>query len=403
MGAGSGGTSAVYNLTLNQPVSPPFPTPDASLVNSVLLYNFSPFLVQVKLGTSNAWLGAWMVDKFTIANQSITLTPILAVGGAASNSTGQITAAWILEGDDLTDVGTYPAPLFHLAQSLTLVWPDGDPAIILGPGPQIEFIEDGTGKVLTTLSPTVSEWDNSTNTGRIRIEPNGEAGTGTYPNIIFDVANTPGGYLNPMWMQAIPDSVGNPQFSINDGVYTSTIWPNNLRQLLFFRHNSISTIGAIDTTSQAAFGGQLWWTDTDIKLTVANNGAEMNSAQITRTNSFTTLPWQTGIWQNLTLANGWTVFGAPYSAAQWRLCSDGFIHLRGLIVPGTIADGTIIASVPAAAVPGQQKFLPIANDGGVPDTRVVVTTGGNIQIFGLSSAHDLSFDGMLYESGAYMA
>lgn len=381
---GTGGTSSIYTIVNGQTIQIPLPT-DGSLVDSVLLYNYSPFLVQVRIGTANAWLSAWMVERITLGNASgVACTAVQPVGGAASTSTGNITAAFILKGDDLSDVGTYPAPLFHVNQFLNIYYPDGDIAIAIGPGEEIQFFDDITGAVQLLITPGTTEWINSNNTGMIWINANGGFGTGGWPEIDFFSANTPGGYMQPAFINAVADGAGNPQIGINSTLYT------------------FGSIGIRD---------RLWLSSGAIFLDIINTltQAELNAIQLTPTNTFSIFPLQTGTWQNLTLQNSWTNFGTPYSNAQYRLASDGFIHLRGLVTTGTRADGTIIATLPSGFFPPAQKYLSTTSNVAnlsISNPQIVVDTSGNIKIFGISgysSAVQIVLDGLLFESLAYMS
>jgi hypothetical protein len=386
-------------------------------VNSVLLYNFSPFLVNVRLGTSNAWLGAWMVDKFTVNNQSITCTPVQSVGGAAANSAGNLTAAWILEGDDLTDVGTYPAPLFHLAQSLTIVWPDGDPAIQLGPGPVIEFLDDITGMVSTIIEPQGAEWINATNTGLIIINPNGDVSTGNFPAIDFQTALTSGAYTQNAWIQANADHLGNAQIGINNCSYDSSYFPGVfLRERLWLTGtgptglSNTSQLGNIEVNTETLYGGQLFFGDGGISMNFYNAGTKKSGIVLQEFNNFADNPIQVGAWTNLTMLNGWSANGAPFSTPQYRLCSDGFIHFRGVMHGGTLTDGTLICNVPNAFAPPQEKYIRIVTDGGGVNGRMLLlpqNTGAgtptDFQIFGLNGTSNVGLDGLMYESAAYMS
>lgn len=103
----------------------------------------------------------------------------------------------------------------------------------------------------------------------------------------------------------------------------------------------------------------------------------------------------TEVWHGLTFANGWANFGAPYNTGAVRLMPDGTALLRGLIVGGTGADGTVIANLPAPYRPLGQVIFSVG--GGTPNKSngVVVTTGGAVQVYGVSAAPG---DGVSLES-----
>lgn len=398
MGAGTGGTSTVQSITNGQTVSIPLPT-DGSLVNSVLIYNYSPFLVQVTLGTSNAWLSAWMVDKFTLTNVSnIKCNATQVVGGASPSSTGQITAAFVLEGDDLTDIGTYPAPLFHLAQFLDIVYPDGNPAVQIGPGESITMMDDATGNVTSEWTPTLFEFINSANTGRIRILPNGDPTTGNFPGIYYDTALTPGAYLNTAWMQANPDALGNPQIGINSGAYTDTSGHHNTRgRLLMVDH--VSVLQNIDTTTQGALGGAFEASDTNATMryydTASSNSTGLVIDSLTRARIDVALQLDLA-WTNLAPAGGWSTAGVPNPPFGYRRLSSGVTQFRGTLLGGAIADGTQIATLPAGTFNSAvQTFARVGYTGaGGSGSRVTIDPAGNMTIAGMSGGAGLiMFDG----------
>lgn len=407
---GTGGTSAIYSIVNGQTVQIPLPT-DGSLVDSVLLYNYSPFLIQVRIGTANAWLSAWMVERITLGNASgVACTAVQPVGGASASSTGSITAAFILKGDDLSDVGTYPAPLFHVAQFLDVYYPDGDIAIGIGPGQQINFYDDVSGDITITLIPGAAGFTNDSNTAQVQILSNGAAGAGNFPGVYFLTSTAPGVYNQPAWIQANPDSNGNPQLGINNGLYTSSATGDILRQRMFMGNDVESQLGAIVAATQALVGGQLLWGDTTQQLAVYSAASALqNFLTLQAASTSSQFPIQVGAWTNITLANGWSNFGAPYSNAQARIASDGFVHLRGLLTTGTRTDGTIIGTLPAGMLPPTQKYLSTTSNVAnlsASNPQIVVDTAGNLKIFGISAysiAVQIVLDGLLFESNAYMA
>lgn len=89
-------------------------------------------------------------------------------------------------------------------------------------------------------------------------------------------------------------------------------------------------------------------------------------------------------WQALTPGNGWT---QTASQSVFGFRQEGMrIHLRGQITPGTITDGTTLATLPAGSRPAHQVALRVAGGGTSPTlaaTKILIGTDGTIKIYGI--------------------
>lgn len=104
--------------------------------------------------------------------------------------------------------------------------------------------------------------------------------------------------------------------------------------------------------------------------------------------------WHTGNltdsgWQSLTLQNGWTNTGGAWATAQCRKFGSK-VTVRGVISPGTTANGTLIATLPTGFRPSaQQQFVVGALALGAP-TNMRVATNGQITIYDASGSQPTS-------------
>lgn len=96
-------------------------------------------------------------------------------------------------------------------------------------------------------------------------------------------------------------------------------------------------------------------------------------------------------WRALSLLNGWTNQAAPKAAAQWRFIPlMNAIEVVGCIVPGTLTDGTTVASGITPA-PVTQLLLSVSASGGTAVNTPVMylDPGGNLKIQSIPSGTTL--------------
>jgi type II secretory pathway pseudopilin PulG len=86
-------------------------------------------------------------------------------------------------------------------------------------------------------------------------------------------------------------------------------------------------------------------------------------------------------WTAPALQNGWVPFSSGYANAEYKKGADGIVNLHGLIKSGTVANGTVIASLPVGYRPKydiicEETTYDPANSSGY--ARIDVTSAGNI-------------------------
>jgi hypothetical protein len=102
----------------------------------------------------------------------------------------------------------------------------------------------------------------------------------------------------------------------------------------------------------------------------------------------------TPTWTAATLENSWVNFGSGYTEAAYYKDAYGFVHLHGTIKNGTTTDGTTILTLPAGFRPAMHCNFLASNNGNV--ASIVVTSTGGITIGGLTSATELSLNGIYF-------
>ena len=78
-----------------------------------------------------------------------------------------------------------------------------------------------------------------------------------------------------------------------------------------------------------------------------------------------------------TLLSGWVNYGDGFAAAGYHKGPDNRVHLQGLIKSGTVADGTVIFTLPQGFRPKQKEIFIIFISGGGYG-RVDVHDNGNV-------------------------
>lgn len=91
-------------------------------------------------------------------------------------------------------------------------------------------------------------------------------------------------------------------------------------------------------------------------------------------------------WIAPTLLNGWVNFGGQYATAGYMKDSMGFVHLKGMIKSGTIAQGTTIFSLPAGYRPALVTYFIATTN---PATCILyIDSSGNVVVVSGASASD---------------
>lgn len=99
-------------------------------------------------------------------------------------------------------------------------------------------------------------------------------------------------------------------------------------------------------------------------------------------------------WTALGIIPGWGNSGAPYTDAEYKLGSDGRVYLRGMINGGALADGTLVAGMPAAYAPPDVSVFPVTTQAPAVHGGVTIDSTGSINIYG--GITSISFEGISY-------
>lgn len=92
-------------------------------------------------------------------------------------------------------------------------------------------------------------------------------------------------------------------------------------------------------------------------------------------------------WIPLILQNGWGGTGVGNAEPRYMKDEFGFVHFKGSIWGGAIADWTIIANLPVGYIPSERIRIPTVNSDGGENTRasyIVFETDGTVKVKNLS-------------------
>ena len=104
-------------------------------------------------------------------------------------------------------------------------------------------------------------------------------------------------------------------------------------------------------------------------------------------------------WNTPTILNGMTNYGSSFSTLQYGKTSDGMVSVKGLLKGGTVADGTVVFTLPSGYRPSMRVLLPSAANG--HHARIDVTPGGSVIIQAGGDAAWTSFDSVnFYADGS---
>lgn len=90
-------------------------------------------------------------------------------------------------------------------------------------------------------------------------------------------------------------------------------------------------------------------------------------------------------WTTLTPVNSWTNQGGSYSPLRSTIDSAGRVHTQGLMVPGTITNGTTIASMASGASPNKVQIFPARGSASDGYNRVRMQQDGTIGAGGIAA------------------
>lgn len=247
--------------------------------------------------------------------------------------------------------------------------------------------------------------------------PQGFATSATSGDQIIITPQGPGGLPEIDFFSSVYPGQKAEIFADNAGRIAFTGFPftSNFGDVLkgyAYLSNQQDYFGFANNITGIPEGGFVQINDNSIEIGINAPSGGGNSPLILQgQNSLTsTLPVQVGVWANVSFNTNWSNFGGGYSNGQWRLCSDGFIHFRGLItVTAAPADNTLAFAIPLAGQPPASKELPLLRINGVAAAtacRLNITVSGgqvNFSIFGAGTGTNFSLEGLFYESNSFMA
>lgn len=94
--------------------------------------------------------------------------------------------------------------------------------------------------------------------------------------------------------------------------------------------------------------------------------------------------------------NMWSAFGAGFETPGYRLYSDGRVKLRGLLKPGTLAVGTIVAYLPAGRRPLKNRIFAVSTNGLYAEIKIFASDGSIVLSTGTVTAF-LCLDNVIFE------
>jgi hypothetical protein len=127
MPSSTGGLSATYTINPGQLLNIPFPV-DSSLLDSVILSNYSPFICRVSCGEHQGFLSPWTVDTFKVGHAArIEVQADSTIAGGSKPVpviSQQIIAAFVRSEEYELHAATYtyPAPLISPDQTALAIF-----------------------------------------------------------------------------------------------------------------------------------------------------------------------------------------------------------------------------------------------------------------------------------------
>lgn len=91
---------------------------------------------------------------------------------------------------------------------------------------------------------------------------------------------------------------------------------------------------------------------------------------------------------NVTLQASWTSVGSPYQVVGYMRDKNGFVHIRGLIKPGTTTDGTTLFTLASGYRPAATEYFPTMgshSNGTRYYVLIVIASDGTVKIYGAGS------------------
>lgn len=94
-------------------------------------------------------------------------------------------------------------------------------------------------------------------------------------------------------------------------------------------------------------------------------------------------------WTQPTYQNGWHALGGTYGLPGFGLTVEGNVRMAGILIGGTLTDGTVICNLPTWARPPVDKIVMVTNvsSGTWPGSpaQIRIRTNGNVEIWAMST------------------
>lgn len=104
-------------------------------------------------------------------------------------------------------------------------------------------------------------------------------------------------------------------------------------------------------------------------------------------------------WTNASLQNGWTNV-AGFAAVGYYMRPDGFVALRGVSAAGTVADDTLLFTLPVGYRPLSEALVAIGiyNGASYQVGFLRIETDGQVRIYGAGGAANIRYDGLSFST-----
>lgn len=193
-------------------------------------------------------------------------------------------------------------------------------------------------------------------------------------------------YKNDTTIVTLPIATAPTSNSRIDRIILRVDWTLNTIALAILQGTS-----AASPTPPALTQNTAIWEISLAQVLVGTNVSTIAAGNITDERTFTKNSNDKSTpWVNLTLQNGWSATVNGLTAAttpQYRKNEFGELELRGLLGGGTIAQGTVIATLPVGFRPVQETRLIVAkhDGGGFAPGLMYIYPSGEIQSIVLSN------------------
>jgi hypothetical protein len=97
----------------------------------------------------------------------------------------------------------------------------------------------------------------------------------------------------------------------------------------------------------------------------------------------------------LSLKNGWTAFNSGTDIPAYRLGIEGILTLRGILKPGTLSVGVVMATLPKGRRPKKLKVIATTANG-LP-TEIKINTDGTVVLSGENGADFVTLDNISFQ------